>query len=43
MLRNEEEQFSKWKMCIIQDSDTLQSIAERYELSTSQLSIQQSR
>ncbi|MBM7838564.1 stage VI sporulation protein D [Alkalihalobacillus xiaoxiensis] len=37
MLRNEEEQFSKWKMCIIQDSDTLQSIAERYELSTSQL------
>lgn len=37
MLRNEEEQFSKWKMCIIQDSDTLQSIAERYELSTGQL------
>lgn len=37
MLRNEEEQFSKWKMCIIQEADTLESIAERYELSTSQL------
>ncbi|WP_078391834.1 stage VI sporulation protein D [Shouchella patagoniensis] len=37
MLRNEEEQFSKWRMCIIQEADTLESIAERYELSTSQL------
>ncbi|GAF22759.1 stage VI sporulation protein D [Bacillus sp. JCM 19047] len=37
MLRNEDEQFSRWKMCIIQEEETLQVIADRYELSTSQL------
>lgn len=37
MLRNEVEQFTKWKMCIIQENETLDTIAERYELSASQL------
>ncbi|WP_216828825.1 stage VI sporulation protein D [Alkalihalobacterium elongatum] len=37
MLANGEEQFSKLKMCIIQENESLDTIAERYELSTSQI------
>lgn len=37
MLTNGEEQFSKLKMCIIQENESLDTIAERYEISTSQL------
>ncbi|WP_059103911.1 stage VI sporulation protein D [Shouchella shacheensis] len=37
MLRNEDEQFSKWRMCIIQGTETLEHVAERYEISTAQL------
>ncbi|MDE5412423.1 stage VI sporulation protein D [Alkalihalobacterium chitinilyticum] len=37
MLADGEEQFSKLKMCIIQENESLDTIAERYELSTSQI------
>lgn len=37
MLARGEERFSKWKMCIIQENESLDLIAERYEISTSQL------
>ncbi|WP_017726705.1 stage VI sporulation protein D [Halalkalibacterium ligniniphilum] len=37
MLTKGEEQFSKLKMCIIQQNESLDTIAERYEVSTSQL------
>ncbi|MBP3949669.1 stage VI sporulation protein D [Bacillus suaedae] len=37
MLSKGEERFSKWRMCIIQENETLDIIAERYEISTSQL------
>ncbi|HET7628304.1 MAG TPA: stage VI sporulation protein D [Bacillales bacterium] len=37
MMTNEEEAFSRLKMCIIQQGDSLQSIAERYQLPLSQL------
>ncbi|MBM7572011.1 stage VI sporulation protein D [Aquibacillus albus] len=34
----EEERYSSLKMCIVQDDDTLDSIAERYEISAYQIS-----
>ncbi|GAF64102.1 hypothetical protein BTS2_0994 [Bacillus sp. TS-2] len=37
MLTKGEENFSRWKMCIIQENESLDSIAERYEISTTQL------
>ncbi|WP_088103723.1 stage VI sporulation protein D [Halalkalibacter urbisdiaboli] len=37
MLSREEEKFLKWKMCIIQENESLDQIAERYEVSTTQL------
>lgn len=37
MLSKGEERFSKWKMCIIQENESLDTIADRYEISTSQL------
>lgn len=37
MLQNGEERFAKLKMCIIQENESLNTIAERYHLSTSQL------
>ncbi|UJL44978.1 stage VI sporulation protein D [Virgibacillus sp. NKC19-16] len=38
MFRNtEEEQFTKMKLCIVQDKDTIETIAERYQISALQL------
>ncbi|MBU9721940.1 MULTISPECIES: stage VI sporulation protein D [Bacillaceae] len=37
MLTKGEEEFSKLKMCIVQDGETLEMIAERYKLQVSQL------
>ncbi len=37
MMANEEEQFITWKMCIIQENESLEMIADRYEVSTSHL------
>ncbi|WP_157800882.1 stage VI sporulation protein D [Bacillus solitudinis] len=37
MLAREEERFLKWKMCIIQQNESLDIIAERYDVTTSQL------
>ncbi|MFC0469436.1 stage VI sporulation protein D [Halalkalibacter kiskunsagensis] len=37
MLSKGEERFSKWKMCIIQENESLDTIADRYDISTSQL------
>lgn len=37
MMANEEEQFVTLKMCIIQENESLDMIAERYDVSTSQL------
>jgi stage VI sporulation protein D len=37
MLSKGEEKFSKWKMCIIQENESLDTIADRYDISTSQL------
>ncbi|WP_413379350.1 stage VI sporulation protein D [Alkalihalobacillus sp. 1P02AB] len=37
MLTKGEERFSKWKMCIIQENESLDSIAERYDIPTSTL------
>ncbi|WP_170885644.1 stage VI sporulation protein D [Bacillus alkalicellulosilyticus] len=37
MLTNGEEQFSKLRMCIIQENESLDTIAERYQLQTSHL------
>ncbi len=37
MLSKGEERFSKWKMCIIQENESLDTIADRYEISTSQI------
>ncbi|ARK31616.1 stage VI sporulation protein D [Halalkalibacter krulwichiae] len=37
MLSKGEERFSKWRMCIIQENESLDTIADRYEISTSQL------
>ncbi|CQR48030.1 Stage VI sporulation protein D [Paraliobacillus sp. PM-2] len=34
----EEESYTKLRMCIVQESDTLEAIAERYDVSTMQLS-----
>ncbi|WP_272444640.1 stage VI sporulation protein D [Aquibacillus salsiterrae] len=36
--QEEEERYSSLKMCIVQESDTLEAIAEKYKLSTYQLS-----
>lgn len=35
--RDEEETYAKMRLCIVQDSDTLESIAERYDTSAHQL------
>ncbi|TES48972.1 stage VI sporulation protein D [Halalkalibacterium halodurans] len=37
MMTNGEEEFSKLKMCIIQENESLDMIAERYDISTSHL------
>jgi stage VI sporulation protein D len=37
MFHDKEERFSKIRMCIVQETDTLDSIAERYHLSKSQI------
>ncbi|MCK0473546.1 stage VI sporulation protein D [Halalkalibacter sp. APA_J-10(15)] len=37
MLSKGEERFSKWKMCIIQENESLEMIAQRYDISMSQL------
>ncbi|WP_227936701.1 stage VI sporulation protein D [Alkalihalobacillus deserti] len=37
MLSKGEERFSKWRMCIIQENESLDTIADRYKISTSQL------
>ncbi|WP_100373657.1 stage VI sporulation protein D [Bacillus sp. FJAT-45037] len=37
MLTKGEERFSKWRMCIIQSDETIDTIARRYNVSTSQL------
>lgn len=37
MLSKGEERFSKWKMCIIQENESLETIAQRYDISMSQL------
>ncbi|MDV2684878.1 stage VI sporulation protein D [Alkalihalophilus lindianensis] len=37
MLTKGEERFSKWRMCIIQPNETIDTIAHRYNVSTSQL------
>ncbi|WP_062047909.1 stage VI sporulation protein D [Bacillus sp. JCM 19034] len=37
MLSKGEERFSKWKMCIIQENESLETIAQRYDISLSQL------
>ncbi|TSB46256.1 stage VI sporulation protein D [Alkalicoccobacillus porphyridii] len=37
MMSKSEEQFTKWRMCIIQEHESLDSIAQRYDVSTSQL------
>ncbi|MDT8859503.1 stage VI sporulation protein D [Alkalihalobacillus sp. MEB130] len=37
MLSKGEERFSKWRMCIIQENESLDTIADRYEISTSQI------
>lgn len=37
MMANEEEQFTTWKMCIIQENESLEMIADRYDVSLSQL------
>lgn len=38
MFRNtEEEQYTKMKLCIVQDKDTIETIAERYQISALQL------
>lgn len=37
MFRDEEERFSKMRVCIVQEKDTLETIADRYKISTLQL------
>lgn len=37
MLTKGEERFSKWRMCIIQPNETINTIADRYNISTSQI------
>ncbi|MEN1968319.1 stage VI sporulation protein D [Lentibacillus sp. N15] len=37
MFRNEEEHFSSMRVCIVQDRDTLETIADRYKITTMQL------
>ncbi|MCL7748088.1 stage VI sporulation protein D [Halalkalibacter alkaliphilus] len=37
MLSKGEERFSKWRMCIIQENESLDTIADRYAISTSQI------
>ncbi|KHF40963.1 stage VI sporulation protein D [Halalkalibacter okhensis] len=37
MLSKGEERFSKWRMCIIQENESLDTIADRYSISTSQI------
>lgn len=37
MMSKEEERFTTWRMCIIQENESLETIANRYEVSTSQL------
>ncbi|WP_042223322.1 stage VI sporulation protein D [Oceanobacillus manasiensis] len=34
---NEEEQYTKMRLCIVQEKDTIESIAERYQITTLQL------
>ncbi|MFC2948494.1 stage VI sporulation protein D [Virgibacillus sediminis] len=35
--KSEEEEYSRMRLCIVQDKDTIESIAERYEISALQL------
>ncbi|SET69877.1 stage VI sporulation protein D [Oceanobacillus limi] len=37
MFRNDEESYSQMRLCIVQESDTLDSIAERYETTSIQI------
>jgi stage VI sporulation protein D len=37
MFRNSEEEYIKLKLCIVQDRDTLETLAEKYETSTVQI------
>ncbi|MGY0693170.1 stage VI sporulation protein D [Virgibacillus sp. FSP13] len=40
MFRDDEEHFSRMRMCIVQENDTLETIADRYKLSALQLAKQ---
>ncbi|MDQ0208015.1 stage VI sporulation protein D [Alkalicoccobacillus murimartini] len=37
MMAKSDEQFTRWKMCIIQEDESLDTIASRYDVTTSQL------
>ncbi len=37
MMSKGEERFTKWKMCIIQNNESLETIARRYDVTTNQL------